>query len=119
MSRLLLRRPLDPWGSGSLTARKYSAAYDYREELDQLLLDISINNSQANASLAAVQPTLSFVNSTTSRIQGQTGQTTNNVDMGDFTYDIQNSSALRATCGYWMVSLGRIPAFYRPLTRVV
>ena len=88
------------------------AAYTYREELDQLLLDISINNSQANASLAAVQPTLSLVNSTTtSRTQGQTGQTANNVDMGDFTYGIQNSSALRAT--WRLFDGGRARAEYR------
>ena len=64
------------------------AAYNYREELDQLILDISINNSQANASLAAVQPVLSFVNTTSaSRTEGQTGQTSlNDIDMGDFTY---------------------------------
>ncbi|MGB1021440.1 MAG: TolC family protein, partial [Synechococcus sp.] len=50
------------------------AAYNYREELDQLILDISIDNSQANASLAAVQPVLSFVNTTTSfRNEGQSG----------------------------------------------
>ena len=50
------------------------AAYNYREELDQLILDISIGNSQANASLAAVQPVLSFVNTTSSpRVEGQSG----------------------------------------------
>ena len=34
------------------------AAYTFREELDQALLDISIANSQANAALGAVQPLL-------------------------------------------------------------
>ncbi len=34
------------------------AAYTFREELDQALLDISIANSQANASLGSVQPFL-------------------------------------------------------------
>ena len=38
------------------------AAYAFREELDQLLLDISINNSNANLSLSAVQPVLSIFN---------------------------------------------------------
>ena len=37
------------------------AAYAFREELDQVLLDISIANSQANASLAQVQPFLNIV----------------------------------------------------------
>ena len=49
------------------------AAYTFREELDQFLLDISINNSNANAALAAVQPVLSIFNSfTTQRFQGET-----------------------------------------------
>ena len=75
------------------------AAYNYREELDQLILDISINNSQANASLAAVQPVLSFVNSTSaSRSEGQSGQPSiSDIDMGDYTYGVQNSTALRAS----------------------
>ena len=42
------------------------AAYDAREELDSILLDISINNSNANAALAASQPTLSIVNTSSS-----------------------------------------------------
>lgn len=48
------------------------AAYAFREELDQLLLDISINNSNANLSLSAVQPVLSiFNNFSTQRFQGE------------------------------------------------
>ena len=42
------------------------AAYKAREELDSLLLDISINYSNANAALAAGQPKISIVNTTTS-----------------------------------------------------
>ena len=38
------------------------AAYAFREELDQALLDISIANSRANAELAQVQPFLNIVN---------------------------------------------------------
>ncbi|KZR67343.1 MULTISPECIES: TolC family protein [Prochlorococcus] len=38
------------------------AAYAFREELDSLILDISINNSNANAALAAVQPVISLSN---------------------------------------------------------
>jgi OMF family outer membrane factor len=38
------------------------AAFAFREELDQLLLDISIANSNANRSLAAVQPLLRIFN---------------------------------------------------------
>ena len=89
------------------------AAFNYREELDQLILDVSINNSQANASLAAVQPVLSFVNSTTtSRTQGQTNQpSTTSIDQGDFSYGVQNSSALTAT--WRLFDGGRARAEYR------
>ncbi|MFM7269392.1 MAG: TolC family protein [Cyanobium sp.] len=38
------------------------AAYTFREELDQVLLDISIANSSANTELARVQPFLKIVN---------------------------------------------------------
>jgi OMF family outer membrane factor len=39
------------------------AAYAFREELDQIVLDISIANSQANAALADVQPFLNIFTS--------------------------------------------------------
>lgn len=39
------------------------AAYTFREELDNIILDISASNSQANSALAAVQPFMSVVNS--------------------------------------------------------
>ena len=89
------------------------AAYNYREELDQLILDISISNSQANASLAAVQPVLSFVNSTSaSRFDGQSGKTSlSEIDMGDFTYGVQNSTAL--TASWRLFDGGRAGAEYR------
>ena len=38
------------------------AAYAFREELDQIILDISVANSNANAELAQVQPLLNIVN---------------------------------------------------------
>ena len=74
------------------------AAYNYREELDQLILDISIDNSQANAALAAVQPVLSFVNTTTTfRNDGQTNRTSlGAIDMDDFRWGVQNTTALTA-----------------------
>ena len=103
-------RPLGLWEPS--LEESIVAAYNYREELDQLILDISINNSQANASLAAVQPVLRFVNSTTTtRTQGQTGQTSNDIDMGDFTYGFQNSTALTAT--WRLFDGGRARAEYR------
>ncbi|MCB4393331.1 TolC family protein [Synechococcus sp. HB1133] len=104
-------RPLGLWEPS--LQESIVAAYNYREELDQLILDISINNSRANASLAAVQPVLRFVNSTTaSRTEGQSGQTSlSDIDMGDFTYGIQNSTAL--TANWRLFDGGRARAQYR------
>ncbi|MDO6353436.1 TolC family protein [Synechococcus sp. YX-04-1] len=104
-------RPLGLWEPS--LQESIVAAYNYREELDQLILDISINNSQANASLAAVQPVLRFVNSTTAtRSEGQSGQTSlSDIDMGDFTYGVQNSTALTAT--WRLFDGGRARADYR------
>ena len=42
------------------------AAYSMREELNNILLDIAISNSDANSALAGVQPKLSLVNTFTS-----------------------------------------------------
>ena len=74
------------------------AAYDYREELDQLVLDISISNSQANAALAAVQPVISLVNTTSaSRNEGQTNRNSiGAIDMDDYRWGVQNATALTA-----------------------
>ena len=104
-------RPLGLWQSSLQDS--IVAAFNYREELDQLILDISVNNSRANASLAAVQPVLSFVNSTTaSRTQGQTNQiSVSPIDQGDFSYGVQNSSALTAT--WRLFDGGRARAEYR------
>ena len=104
-------RPLGLWEPS--LQESIVAAYNYREELDQLILDISINNSQANASLAAVQPVLSFVNSTSaSRFEGQSGKTSlSDIDMGDFTYGLQNSTAL--TASWRLFDGGRARAEYR------
>ena len=103
-------RPLGLWESSLQDS--IIAAYNYREELDQIILDISINNSKANVSLAAVQPTLSFLNSTTvSRSEGQSSQTSNDIDMSDFTNSFQNSTALTAT--WRLFDGGRAQAEYR------
>ena len=104
-------RPLGLWEPS--LQESIIAAYNYREELDRLILDISVNNSEANASLAAVQPVLSFVNSTTTfRTEGQTNQTSrSDIDMGDFTYGLQNSTAL--TASWRLFDGGRAQAAYR------
>ena len=64
-------------------------------------------------SLASVQPVLRFVNSTTaSRIEGQNGVTSpSEIDMGDFTYGVQNSTAL--TANWRLFDGGRARAQYR------
>ena len=93
------------------------AAYNYREELDQLILDISIDNSRANSSLAAVQPVLSFVNTTTSfRSEGQSGVSSlGDIDMDDYTWGAQNTTALTAT--WRLFDGGRARAEYRRFKR--
>ncbi|WP_115160841.1 TolC family protein [Synechococcus sp. UW86] len=104
-------RPLGSWEPS--LQESIVAAYNYSEELDQLILDISINNSQANASLAAVQPVVRFVNSTSaSRTEGQNGQSSlSDIDMGDFTYRVQNSTAL--TASWRLFDGGRARAEYK------
>ena len=89
------------------------AAYNYREELDQLILDISINNSRANASLAAIQPVLTFVNNwTTSRVQGQGGQGSwGAIDMDDYQWSASNATSLQLRWNLY--DGGRARANYR------
>jgi OMF family outer membrane factor len=104
-------RPLGSWQPS--LQESIVAAFNFREELDSLLLDISINNSQANASLAAVQPVLSFVNtSSTSRREGQSGKTSlGEIDMDDYFWSVQNSTALTAT--WRLFDGGRARSDYR------
>jgi OMF family outer membrane factor len=87
------------------------AAYAFREELDQFILDISINNSNANAALAAVQPVLSIFNRfDTGRNQGQANRS-GSVDMDDYNWNYSNAVGLNAT---WAIfDGGRARAQYR------
>ena len=104
-------RPLGLWGSS--LQESITAAYRFREELDQLILDVSIANSQANASLAAVQPVLSFINnSNTFRIEGQSGRSSyGDIDMDDYRWGVDNSTLLAAT--WRLFDGGRARAEYR------
>jgi OMF family outer membrane factor len=104
-------RPLGSWQPS--LQESIIAAFNFREELDSLLLDISINNSEANASLAAVQPVLSFVNtSSTSRREGQSGKISlGEIDMDDYVWSVENSTALTAT--WRLFDGGRARAQYR------
>jgi OMF family outer membrane factor len=71
------------------------AAYAFREELDQALLDISIANSQANTQLAQSQPFLNIVNSlTTGRSSGFTNQGANEDFSGRYAWNVDNSVGL-------------------------
>ncbi len=75
------------------------AAYQFREELDQLLLDISINNSAANMSLADIQPILSLVNTFSyTKYQGQQGvASSDSIDMDDHGWSASNTIGLNAS----------------------
>lgn len=87
------------------------AAYAFREELDQFILDISISNSNANAALAAVQPVVSIFNRfDTARNQGQTNQS-GSIDFDDYNWNYSNAVGLSAT---WNIfDGGRARAQYR------
>ncbi len=86
------------------------AAFKFREELDSLLLEISINNSNANAALASIQPNLSLVNTfTSSRYKGQAN--TKDVDTDDYGWSNDNVIGLTST---WNIfDGGRAKALYK------
>ena len=87
------------------------AAYSFREELDQFILEISINNSGANAALAAVQPVLGLYNNFTARRSDSqvTQEPSTNSDV--YGWNMGNSVGLRAT---WNIfDGGRARAEYR------
>ncbi len=89
------------------------AAYGFREELDRLILDISISNSNANSALASIQPILSLVNTySTSSYDGQTGiATSSSVDMDDNGSSLSNTIGLNAT---WRIfDGGKARSLYR------
>ena len=72
------------------------AAYAFREELDQFILDISIDNSSANVALAAVQPVLSiFNNFSTQRLDVQQSQ--GSFDRSYYGWNMNNAVGLSAT----------------------
>jgi OMF family outer membrane factor len=72
------------------------AAYAFREELDQALLDISIANSRGNAALAEVQPFLRIFNTfSTGRAGGYDGARTGLADSGDYSWSVENSVGMR------------------------
>ena len=72
------------------------AAYAFREELDQALLDISIANSNANTQLGAVQPFLNIVNNLAAgRSSGETG--VQSFTPGTYSWNTDNTLGLNLT----------------------
>ena len=72
------------------------AAYNAREELNSIILDISISNSNANIALAAGQPKLSIVNTSTSSFaKGELNTISPNIDNKSSSFS--NSIGLNAT----------------------
>jgi len=69
------------------------AAFTFREELDNILLDISASNSQANSALGSVQPFMTIVNSLLAF--RYTGNESIIVDLpGTYGYGVENSIGL-------------------------
>jgi OMF family outer membrane factor len=89
------------------------AAYAFREELDQVILQISIANSNANAAIGAVQPFLSIVNNFGwDRSNGANGVPVDlPINMGSYTYGVDNSVGLNLTWN--LFDGGRAAARYR------
>ncbi|CAK6698596.1 TolC family protein [Synechococcus sp. CBW1107] len=89
------------------------AAYAFREELDQVILQISIANSNANAAIGAVQPFLSIVNNFGwDRSYGQNGVPVDlPINMGSYTYGVDNSVGLNLRWN--LFDGGRAAAQYR------
>ena len=75
------------------------AAYNSREELNSILLDISINNSNANAALANAKPTISLVNTSTSSFaKGELNKIS--PDLNNKSSSFSNTIGLNAT---WLI----------------
>lgn len=71
------------------------AAYAFREELDQAILDISIANSNANTQLGQVQPFLSIVNTLAAgRNTGYTNTDPILVPSGNYGWNVDNTIGL-------------------------
>jgi len=90
-------QPLKPLGVWTPSLQEsVIAAYAFREELDNALLDISAANSQANSALGAVQPFLSIFNNLSGfRFQGSEQVL---VDLpGKSGWAVENSIGLQAS----------------------
>ena len=88
------KEPLRPLGIWQPSLQEsIIAAFTFREELDNAILDISASNSQANSALGAVQPFMSIVNSLLAT--RYTGNQQVIVDLqGTYGYAVENSVGL-------------------------
>jgi len=88
------------------------AAYAFREELDQIILDISIANSNANASIGAVQPFLSIVNTFGwNRFSGQQTRHSDAITEDTLSFGVDNTIGLNLS--WSLFDGGRAAAQYR------
>ena len=86
------------------------AAYRMREELNNLLLDISISNSDANSALASGQPTLSIVNTFTSTFKkGELNQISPNTD----NESSSSSNTIGLNASWYIFDGGRSKSLYK------
>ena len=86
------------------------AAYNARDELNSILLDISINNSNANAALASGQPKLSLVNTSTSTFsKGELNQISPNIN--NKSSNFSNTIGLNAT--WFIFDGGKSKSLYK------
>ncbi len=86
------------------------AAYAFREELEKLLLDISISNSNANSALALSQPSISLFN-TLSRSYSKGELLSSSPDMDKTSSTYSNTVGINAT---WNIfDGGKAKALYK------
>lgn len=89
------------------------AAYSFRDELDSLILDISIHNSNANKALAAAQPRLTLFNTfSASRSHGQKAiSSISDIDMDDYSWTAGNTVGLKTS---WRIfDAGKARSIYK------
>ncbi len=104
--------PLKVFGEWEPTLQEsLIGAYTYREELDRLILDVSINNSKANEALAATQPVISIFNTlSTYRTDGQVNVVAP-VEPKDYSWNTTNTVGITAT--WKLFDGGNARAMYR------
>ncbi len=86
------------------------AAYNMREELNNILLDISISNSDANSARAAGQPKLSIVNTFTSTFnRGELNKISPNIDNESSTF----SNTIGLNASWYIFDGGNSQSLYK------